>query len=114
MTYDLTGRDRPLIQAGSGLVALVILVMAGMLYSAISSNRQATMDILRSERISEALATLGRELHRAETAQQGHILSGDSSYLSSRQSAAAALPGAIDRLRRYADHDPHRLPARYA
>lgn len=106
MTYDLTGRDRPLIQAGSGLVALVILVMAGMLYSAISSNRQATMDILRSERISEALATLGRELHRAETAQQGHILSGDSSYLSSRQSAAAALPGAIDRLRRYADHDP--------
>ncbi|MCG6659019.1 PAS domain-containing protein [Halomonas campisalis] len=103
---DLAIRARRLTQAGVALVALVILAMAWTLYSATISTRNATEDILQSERISDALETISRELHRAEAAQRGHILSGDSAYLAMRHQAVDELPIAIDRLRQYADQDP--------
>ncbi|MCE9662417.1 ATP-binding protein [Halomonas sp. M5N1S17] len=106
MNHDMSIRSRRLTHAGVGLVALVILAMAWALYSAINSTREATEDIQQSERISHVIETISRELHRAEAAQRGHILSGDSTYLTARHLAVVELPIAIDRLRQYAEHDP--------
>ena len=105
MNHDLAIRARRLTQVGVGLVALVILAMAWTLYSATTATHKATEDILQSERIYQAIETISRELHRAEAAQRGHMLSGDSTYLTGRDLAIAELPIALDRLREYTEHD---------
>ena len=106
MNDDVGNRARRLIQAGVGLVALVILAMAWALYSTTTSTREATEDILQSERISQAIESISRELYQAAAAQRGYMLNADSTYLlTERDLAVVALPIAIDRLRQYTDQD---------